>query len=94
MMSTPTLNRGTSGAHLTFCEPMAEYVAPDGALIVLMIYSTEISPLTGLAEMPLNEQRQMLKRRRRGIFVVIKLIKSPAPLGVIYSEYKKDAPVP
>ena len=53
-----------------------------------------MSPLTGLYEMPLNEQRHMLKRRRRGIFVVIKPIKSLAPLGVIYSEYKKDAPVP
>ena len=73
---------------------MAEDVAPDGALIVLVIFSTEISPLTGLAQTLLKERWQMLKRRRRGIFVVIKPIKSLAPLGVIYSEYKKDAPVP
>jgi hypothetical protein len=64
---------------------MAEDVAPDGALVVLVIFSTEISPLTGLAEMLLKEQRQMLKRRRRGIFVVKKPIKSPAPSGAIYS---------
>jgi len=70
---------------------MAEYVAPDGALIVLMIYSTEISPLTGLAEMPLKEQRYMLKRRRRGIFVG-KTNKIPSPVrGDIFPEQKAES---
>jgi hypothetical protein len=45
-------------ARLNFCEAMAEDVAPDGALIVFVIFSTEISPLTRLANPPQDSQRQ------------------------------------
>ncbi len=90
--STSFTTRTCNRTHLSFCKPMAEDAAPDGALIVFVIFSTEISPLTGLAETLLKNQRQSSSAVWRGIFVVIKPIKSPAPSGATYSVYERDAP--
>ena len=35
-------------AHLSFCEASGDYVASDGAFRYLTMFSTQISPLTGL----------------------------------------------
>ena len=75
----------TKEAHLNFLEVMAEDVAPDGAFTPFRWFSTNISPLAGLAGTLPGGFTPAFQRRRRDIFVVKCHIKhSPARGGIFH----------